>query len=151
MEANDLRRKSIRDRRTIANNLVQDKVALPDAVSKSSKGRAVLGIKQTLLGATKAKEEPLTGPAKRIQPEQDTSNPSDNRQSKRKKFFAQDSAQAVKGLVRLTLVLENYPGKKLGAVECAELRRCILDLSEGIRTSIFTSSWKKMRQLFSHV
>lgn len=88
------------------------------------------------------------GTPKRTRPVHTTPSPSDVRQDKRPRVTAQGSfAQAAKGLVRVALILEGYPDKKLGAGEVALIRRMIrariLDRVGATRAPTFTGSWER--------
>lgn len=86
--------------------------------------------------------------SKRSKPEHNTPSPSEERQGKKPKISDRGSyAQATKGLVRLALVLEGYPDRKLGASEVVLIRKLIkgriLDLSMGAKAPTFTGSWER--------
>jgi len=88
------------------------------------------------------------GAPKRVRPEHSTPSPSENRQSKKPKVSDQGSyAQAIKGLIRMALVPEGYPDKKLGADGVGEIRRLvrgrILSLPDDAPAPTFTSTWER--------
>jgi len=113
-------------------------------------------------GATKAQIPPAEadsspGPSsggaptvalKRARPGNNTPSPIDTRQGKRPKINDQASyAQATKGLVKLALILEGFPDKKLGTADCGLIRKMIrgriLELPEGTKAPIFSGSWER--------
>jgi len=78
-----------------------------------------------------------------------TPSPSEDRQGKKPKVIHDQGsyAQATKGLIRMALVLEGYPDKKLGAEEVGEVRRLvrgrILALPDDAPAPAFTGSWER--------
>jgi len=88
------------------------------------------------------------GAVKRTRAEAVTPSPKHSHQGKKPKVTDQGTfAQATKGLVRMALVHEGYPDKRLGASEVAiirkQLRARILELAEGIKAPTFTGSWER--------
>lgn len=88
------------------------------------------------------------GAGKRTRREAITPSPEHSRQGKKPKVTDQGTfAQATKGLVRMALVYEGYPDKRLGASEVTEIRKKIrgriLELAEGTKAPTFTGSWER--------
>jgi len=89
------------------------------------------------------------GASKRARPEHNTPSPSEHRQGKKPKVIHDQGsyAQATKGLIRMALVLEGYPDKKLGTGEIGEVRRLvrgrILALPDDAPAPAFTGSWER--------
>jgi len=118
------------------------------------KGRA--GSAQTPPSAT---ESPATLPAgggegagagasKRARSEHTTPSPSEDRRGKILNVTPDQGsyAQATKGLIRMALVLEGYPDKKLGADKAREVRRLVrgrILMLPDAPAPTFTGSWER--------
>jgi len=91
------------------------------------------------------------GAQKRTKPEHNTLSPSAET-DKRLKIIDGGTYAQTKGIIRMALVPEGYPDRKLGDGEVGETRKlirgCILELPEGTLAPTFTGTWIRNGAIF---